>query len=360
MLPFRSLIRVGLRQSPLNRSHASRQIIRGVKTPTIDWKPLRSSVNNLAKAEMQAKSPIFRRVLFGLMVAMPVISFFLGVWQVKRLRWKTNLIKRSEHMLAEPPMEGLPANIDPDMVHQFEFRRFRIKGHFDYANEMFLGPRIRNLEQGYLVVTPFVRADGGEPILIERGWIHKSMVLPERRARGYLAHLALPQGEIYIEAMLRCMPKRSTLQYEHEENSRVFYVPDVAAMAEQSGALPVYAQMMYSLKDQPSWRGPLEPPAKPSVWNIILKAKPAAEHLPDSEDDVTLQYQEFEFVREGVPLAAIPKVSFTNNHFQYLITWFGVSLASTALLFYMFYKKKQYGSAEQLIEAKRRDMRKRM
>lgn len=366
MLSLRAPFRLGLRKSNLGiyynlpLRHVTAR--RGVKTPTIDWKPIKSSVTNLAKAENQAKSPIFRKFILGLMVAMPVISFFLGCWQVKRLRWKVALISRSEHLLAEPPLEKLPPNIDPSVISEFEFRRFKVKGHFDYDKELFLGPRLKNGELGYLLITPFVRADGGEPILIERGWIQKEKVIPSRRSKGYLAHLAMPQGEIEIEAMFRTMPKKSSLQYDHEPGTKLFHIPDVEAMSKETGSLPVYAQMIYSLRDKPDWKSPEE--AAESSGNLRFlglfanKKTHLTDHIPVSETDSTMEWQEFEFFNQGVPIGAIPKVSFTNNHMQYLITWFGVSIASTALLFYSFYKKKGTGSAEKVIEAKRKEMKK--
>lgn len=368
MFQLRSSLRLGigsqLSHGICRPSFYPKQILpkRGVKTPTIDWKPIKSSVTNLSKAENQAKSPVFRRFILGLMIAMPVISFFLGCWQVKRLRWKVELISRSEHLLAEPPLEGLPAKLDPDVIPEFEFRRFKVKGRFDYDNELFLGPRLRNGELGYLLITPFVRSDGGEPILIERGWIQKDKVIPSRRSSGYLAHLALPQGEIEIEAMFRIMPKKSTLQYEHEPGTRLFHIPDVEAMAKETGSLPIYAQMMYSLKDKPDWKSPAEAAEVPSKlkWVGLFAKKPhhESDHIPLSDTDSTMEWQEFEFFNQGVPIAAVPKVTFTNNHMQYLFTWFGVSIASTALLFYTFYKRRGMLSAEKVIAAKREEMKK--
>lgn len=323
---------------------------RGVKTPTIDWKPIKSSVTNLARAENQAKSLKFRGFIFGLMVTMPVLTFFLGCWQVKRLQWKVDLIAKCEHDLAEPPLEYLPADLDPSVIPEFEYRRFKCKGRFDYSQEMFLGPRLRNGELGYLLVTPFIRKEG-KPILVERGWILKEHVVPDTRSKGYLLHLALPQGEIEIEAMFRVMPKKSYLQYDHEPDTRLFYVPDVESMAKQLGLLPIYAQMMYLLKDKPEWKSG----ETPSRWKSALGLGQKTTHLPVS-DDSTLEYQEFEFVKSGVPLAAIPKVAFTNNHLQYLVTWFGVSLASAGLLFWSVLKRKSSLSAEKVLEAKKKEM----
>lgn len=280
---------------------------------------------------------------------------------MKRLKWKVDLIARCEHLLAEPPLEKLPQQLDPAVIPEYEYRRFKVKGHFDYNQELFLGPRIRNGEVGYLLVTPFVRSDGGKPILIDRGWIAKEKVIPETRNKGYLSHLALPQGEIEIEAMFRTMPKKSKMQYEHEPGTRLFHIRDVKAMAIETDSLPIYAQMMYSLKDKQEWEGPNETPEKKSSWKSLFtkdKQGKKAEHLPESDTDTTLQYQEFEFVNQGVPIAAVPKVNFTNNHMQYLITWFGISIASTALLFWTFYKKRGTSSAEKVIDAKRKEMKK--
>lgn len=368
MLGIRISTRLGIGASPRITARAllKNPVVfrRTVKTPTIDWKPIKSSVTNLARAENQSKLPIFRRFILGLMIAMPVISFFLGCWQVKRLRWKVDLISRCEHLLAEPPLDGLPANIDPAAVKDFEFRRFKIRGHFDYSQELFLGPRMRNGEVGYLLITPFVRADGGKPILVERGWIRKEKVVPATRSTGYLSHLAVPQGEIEIEAMLRVMPAKSYLQYEHEEGTRLFHVPDVEAMARETGSLPVYAQMMYLLQDQP-WKGPEETKNEEKSWNWKAlwgdrgsNTESSTVHL--SPEDATMEWQEFEFINQGVPLAAVPKVTFTNNHMQYLLTWFGVLIASTFLLAWSVYKRRGLLSADKLIAAKRKDMKKRM
>lgn len=314
---------------------------RGVKTPTIDWKPIITSKSNVTEAAAQSKHPVFRKVMLSLMIAMPVISFGLGCWQVKRLDWKNNLIAKCEKQLAKAPLPTLPTDLDPEAVKDFEYRRFKLKGKFDYSQEMFLGPRIKNGMNGYLVVTPFLRSDGGDPILVERGWISKEKVIPSTREGNYLSHLALPTGEVEIEAFFRNMPARSNLQFEHENNTRQFFVPDVDAMAKQSGALPVYCQMIYDMKDHPEY-----------------KQKGFFEKFKKKDVDFDFEFQEFEFIKNGVPIGKVPIVTFSNNHLQYLITWFGVSAASSGLLIYSMYKMKKFKGAERIIEAKRSDMKK--
>lgn len=336
---------------------------RTVKTPTTDWKPLVSTVTDIKAAEHQSRMPVLRKFFLGLMIAMPVISFFLGCWQVRRLNWKVDLIAKCEDLLSKPPLQELPPNIDPAIIPEFEFRRFKIKGKFDYSQELFLGPRMRNGVVGYLLVTPFIRSAGGDPILVERGWIKKEMVIPENRSKGYLSHLAFPQGEIELDAFFRVMPSRSSLQFEHTDESRLFHIPDVAAMAAQTGSLPIYCQAIYSLRDHPDWKSPddVKEESKKSwkAWFTSQNNKAHEDGLyleKNADIDQTLAYQEFEFSNQGVPIGAVPKVNFTNNHLQYLVTWFGLSIASTGLLFYTFWKRKQFLSAEKIIEAKRKDM----
>lgn len=337
---------------------------RTVKTSTVDWKPLKSKNTNITAEANNARHSKFKAATLGLMIAMPVVTFYLGCWQVRRLHWKVDLIAKCEDSLAEPPIEGLPPNLDPSVIPEYEYRRFKVKGHFDYSQEMFLGPRIRNGDVGYLLICPFVRACGGKPILVERGWISKDKVLPESRAGGDLSYLARPEGDIEIEALFRVMPNKSGLQYEHEMGSRLFHIPNVEAMARQSNTLPIYCQMIYSLEDKPEWKK--EDTSKQyKSWITSLFSfgnnharNNASSSRKDASKDATMEFQEPEFIEQGVPLAAKPEVKLRNNHLQYLITWFGLSLASAGLLLYNVFKRKKFLSAERIIQAKREDMKK--
>lgn len=355
---------------PINGAHGSKALrfLRSVKTSTLDWKPMKSKTTNLALKEIQERSPWLRKFFLGLMIAMPVVSFGLGCWQVQRLDWKTKLIARCEHAIALKPGE-LPKDIDPSLIGDYEYRKVVLRGHFDYDNEMYLGPRFRDGEMGYLVVCPLIRSNGGEPILVERGWISKEKVIPSsRESGGYLQHLARPKGEIEVIAMLRVMPPKSYFQFSHEEGSRQFFIADVEAMAKQSGSLPVYCQAVYDLTDKPEWRSKeksneIEGTNKTGgKWlNLFSKEESGtsnARYMSDFEhQDATMEYQGFEFAKEGVPIGTIPKVNFKNNHVQYLVTWFGLSLFSGGLLIYSILKKGNAQGAEKMIEAKRKHMK---
>lgn len=331
--------------------------MRSVKTSSVDWKPIRGVQGDLATLEHQAKTPKLRLFFLGLLIAMPVISFGLGCWQVQRLNWKVELISQNEKSLAQPPIEGLPLHLDRTIVsEEFEYRKFKLKGRFNYDEEIFLGPRMRGGELGYLVIAPFIRSDGGKPILVERGWIKKDKVIPNSRSKGYLAHLAMPQGEIEIVALFRNMPKKHMLHFDHEQGSRLYHTPDVFGMAEQTGAEPIYAQMIYDLQEHPDWRAPGE--KKKRSWFFKTGASDDVNYISSKQDgDSTVAYQEFEFVREGVPIAHTAKVKLTNNHMQYLVTWFGLAFCSTGAFIYMIWKGRRYSSADKMIAAKRKDMK---
>lgn len=46
---------------------------------------------------------------------MPVFTFFLGAWQIKRLQWKVDLIDQLDQKLHQPPVR-LPAKIECVLV----------------------------------------------------------------------------------------------------------------------------------------------------------------------------------------------------------------------------------------------------
>ena len=63
----------------------------------------------------------------------------LGIWQLERLAWKTDLIDRIERGLAAPPAP-LPARpIDPG----FDYRHVTVTGRFDAAHAFRLLARVQ-------------------------------------------------------------------------------------------------------------------------------------------------------------------------------------------------------------------------
>lgn len=165
----------------------------------------------------------------------PITAFILGTWQVKRLGWKTDLIAKFEDRLVRDPLP-LPPTIDPAAIHDFDYRRVLATGHLRHDQEMLIGPRIRDGQDGYMVVTPLERKDGST-VLVNRGWISK-----KHRDQRSRKPEALPTGEVTIEGLLREPWKKNMFTPENRPDKGEFYFPDVKQMAELTGAQPVWVE----------------------------------------------------------------------------------------------------------------------
>ena len=180
----------------------------------------------------------------GLLVlaVIPVTAFALGTWQVQRLGWKTELIARFEDRLVRAPLP-LPPRVDPDAVHEFDYRRVRARGRFRHDAEMLVGPRMRDGEQGYMVVTPLERGgDPGATVLVNRGWISKKMRDRRARAAAGAADLALPAGDVVVEGLLREPWKKNMFTPDNRPDIGEFYFPDVKQMAGLVGSQPIWIE----------------------------------------------------------------------------------------------------------------------
>jgi surfeit locus 1 family protein len=101
---------------------------------------------------------------------------------------------------------------------------------------MLIGPRMREGQEGFIVVTPLERGEGESTILVNRGWISKKMMNKKDRAIG------LPQGEVVVEGLLREPWKKNMFTPDNKPEEGKFYFPDVHQMAELTGSQPVWIE----------------------------------------------------------------------------------------------------------------------
>ncbi|KAK9472595.1 SURF1 family-domain-containing protein [Dipodascopsis tothii] len=219
---------------------------------------------------------------------MPVISLGLGLWQIQRLKWKTDLIAEYESRLVLPPLP-MPPLVNPDVVKDFQYRRVTATGKFRHDLEMLIGPRSLEGEDGYQVVTPLER-ENGSTLLVNRGWIAKKVAEKTKRIEG------LPLDEVTVEGILRIPAGRHTFSPDNEVDKGLFFYVDLDQMAAKSGAQPVMIEQFFEYADS----------------------------------DVLASWQEL--VRLGIPIGRDMKVNIRNNHGQYIVTWFGVSLVTAIML----------------------------
>jgi surfeit locus 1 family protein len=165
----------------------------------------------------------------------PITAFALGTWQVFRLGWKTEMIAKFEDRLVRDPLP-LPPRIDPSAIKDFDYRRVYTTGHLRHDQEMLIGPRIRNGNNGYLVVTPLERDDEGSTVLVNRGWIPKTFIRQVDRKDG------LPMGQVTVEGLLREPWKKNFFTPANNPELGEFYFPDVQQMARLTGSDAVWIE----------------------------------------------------------------------------------------------------------------------
>lgn len=238
-----------------------------------------------SKSRANKKKSFGSKVTLGLLVLMPIVSFGLGTWQVKRLQWKLDLISKAENRLLAPPLD-LPPKIDPAAVEDFDYRRVRVSGEFDHSQEKLVGPRLHDNRRGYYIVTPLKRKNGST-LLIFRGWVDEAHKLQQTRPDS------LVHGTVNLNCLLHKKPQKNRFTPGREKNGIEYHFMDIDAMAADTGAQPIYI-----------------------------------EALREPTSDLSEQ-----LAMRGVPIGGKPKVEFRNSHFQYILTWYGISLFTTFLLF---------------------------
>ncbi|KAK3190676.1 surf-like protein [Lecanicillium sp. MT-2017a] len=235
-----------------------------------------------------------------LLALIPITAFALGTWQVQRLGWKTELIAKFEDRLVRDPLP-LPPRIDPDAIHDFDYRRVLATGRFRHDQEMLIGPRMREGQDGFMVVTPLEREGGASTILVNRGWISKSHRDQRTRRAG------LPTGEVTVEGLLREPWKKNMFTPENRPDKGEFYFPDVKQMAELTGAQPVWVEV--------------------TMDNEYMKM--------------------VDYEARGIPFGRPAEVNLRNNHAQYIFTWYGLAVA-TSIMMYLVMKKPSSNIARRI------------
>ncbi|WP_453976514.1 SURF1 family protein [Brevundimonas sp. Marseille-Q4549] len=203
-----------------------------------------------------------------------VLLIGLGVWQVERLRWKEGLIAAAEAAAAKPPAPLADVLADAGRGGGLEFRKVLM-----VCRGLATAPyvELQTIHDG----TPGVRLVSacrpeGEAftVLVDRGFVADTI-----SARPPVMETTLP---LVLVGEFRSVPPPGALSPAPRDGR--FYARDTAAMAE---ALHV--------------AGPLRPEA---VYAL------------------TATNPEF-----GALTPSAPPAAFSNNHFGYALTWFGLAIA---------------------------------
>ncbi|HRN83233.1 MAG TPA: SURF1 family protein [Hyphomicrobium sp.] len=209
----------------------------------------------------------------------------LGVWQVKRLSWKLDLIDRVEQRLGAAPV-AVPgpeawSGLTPT---ESEYLKVRLTGHFLHDKETRV-QAVTDLGSGHWVLTPMERADG-VTVLVNRGFVPPDRREPATRADGQIA------GETTVTGLLRLTEPGGAFLRANDPTADRWFSRDVAAIASAGGL------------------GPTAP------YFVDADATPNP---------------------GGWPVGGLTKVAFSNNHLVYAVTWFTLALMALAAGGYVLY-----------------------
>lgn len=145
------------------------------------------------------------------------------------------MISRFEDRILKPPLP-LPPQVDPTAVKNFDYRRVTATGLLRHDQEMLIGPRIHDGNDGFLVVTPLEREGLASKILVNRGWIPKKLKRQQDRRAG------LPAEMVTVEGLLREPWTKNYFTPDNKPELGQFVFPDVAQMAQFTGSTPVWIE----------------------------------------------------------------------------------------------------------------------
>lgn len=233
------------------------------------------------------------------MLSIPIATFALGTWQVKRWRWKLGLIEDLKYRTSAEPIE-LP--IDLDELKDKEYYCAKVKGRFLYEKEFLMGPRSLILDgeavseksggifsrksgTGYYVITPFKLEDRDLTIMVNRGWIPKS----DRASFKMIENKITDSMEII--GVIRKTEKRPQFVPDNAPEKGVWHFRDLDAMAKMTEAEPVYIELL-------------------SKYSTL----------------------------HG-PIGGQTRVTLRNEHVSYIVTWYGL-FASTSYMWFRYFVQK--------------------
>ncbi len=164
-----------------------------------------------------------RGVFTGLMLVAFVLFVALGVWQVQRLAWKTDLIARVNARVHAPATVA-PSSAAVVTAKDDEYRHVFVRGQFLH-NEESQVYTLSDYGAGYWVMTPLRRADG-TIVYVNRGFVPMDKRSPATRTE------AQRTGDVTVTGLLRIPETKGWLFSQANDSAHdAWYHRDIAAMA---------------------------------------------------------------------------------------------------------------------------------
>lgn len=201
----------------------------------------------------------------------------LGQWQLNRLAWKQDLLERiSLSQAGSLTVLETAADLDNLTQAQNDYMRVSLRGAWRVDLEQYWFAQVSQAptdmaaqdKVGFHVITP-LQLDDGSLVFVDRGFVPARLRLPDSRPQN------LPTQ---ITGILRWPDRRGYFDAADLPEDKIWYVRDPQAMAEVLGV---------------------------SSYAFLV-------------EQVTPQ--------EGWPYAGQSRLSLSNRHLEYAVTWFGFAL----------------------------------
>ncbi|PLW74966.1 SURF1 family protein [Cohaesibacter celericrescens] len=226
--------------------------------------------------------PTFWLFCLGALAALGIL-ISLGNWQVARLAWKEQLISDVDSRVASAPIEAPGpdqwASVSRD-THVYT--PVTVTGTYDHASEVHVWFALGRPQggayggPGYLILSRFITSQGWD-VIVNRGFVPDAMKEPQSRPE------TLVEGEQTLTGLMRFDEPKNWNSPAADKIKNVWIVRQVNEMADY-------------LKLDPAKTAP--------YWIDLTQGQGV----------------------NGLPQGGETRITFTNTHLQYALTWFGLAI----------------------------------
>ncbi|MDD9329970.1 MAG: SURF1 family protein [Bartonella sp.] len=245
------------------------------------------------KINLQRKNIRFFSVLLSILwIFLFIVFSALGIWQIQRLQWKTNLITSANQRVHLTPIKAPSYKQWPNITfNKDEYRPVTITGKLLKSKNILVTAVTQNTT-GYWVLTPLKTTDNTVTI-VNRGFIPmeaRHQFEQKEKNASFDNNPAHTLNQTTITGLLRMSEKNGVFPRKNKPDQNLWHTRELSAMAKKLGLSPV------------------------------------APYFIDAQSETVPQ--------ENLPIPGLTVVQFHNNHLIYAITWFilAAGVLGTSLL----------------------------
>lgn len=205
------------------------------------------------------------------------LTFSLGYWQLERMTWKNELLEKIESRISSEPMDIS----EYKNMEDDEFKYVTITGEYLHDKEVTLLNRTYNGKPGVHIYTPLKTAD--KTYLVSRGWVRDEQEYNK------------PEGIQMINGLIRKTQVANWISLENSPEKGQWFWIELEKMYKSVGLEPI---------------------------ELYIDRK-----IEDGSKDY--------------PLPLPKKIQIHNEHLQYTITWFSLSITLLVIYYFRFWYRKE-------------------